>query len=117
MSTEATVTVAMAARELGLTPLGPLPQPDRALSGAIVSDLLSYVMANGAEGQLWVTLQGHANIVAVAALAGLAAVVVAGGFEPEAETRERAQEERVALFASADNAFTLAGKLYALGLR
>lgn len=116
MSNAAQLTVAQVASELGLTSLAQTAS-DRPVTGAIVSDLLSYVMANAAPGQVWVTVQGHANVVAVAALAGLAAVVIAAGFEPEEETRDRAQEEGVALYLSDETAFALAGKLYALGLR
>jgi len=116
MNTAAPVTVAQVATELALRPLVE-PAGDRPVTGAIVSDLLSYVMANAAAGQVWVTVQGHANVVAVAALAGLAAVVIAAGFEPEDETRERAQEENIPLYLSDESAFALAGKLYTLGLR
>lgn len=116
MSTAAEVTVAQVAAELGLTPLVQLAG-DRPVTGAIVSDLLSYVMANGKAGQVWVTVQGHANVVAVAALAGLSAVVIAAGFRPEDETCERAQEEGLPLYLSEESSFALAGKLYAMGLR
>lgn len=116
MSDETPVTLARLAQQLGLTPLAELTD-DRRVTGAIVSDLLSYVMANGAAGQIWVTVQGHANVVAVAALAGLAAVVIAAGFEPEEEARERAQEEGIPVFLSDQTSFALAGKLYALGVR
>lgn len=111
-----TLTVGQVAAELELTMLV-AADPERTVDGVIVSDLLSYVMANGASGQVWVTLQGHANIVAVAALAGLSAIIIAAGFAPEEETRERAEEEGLALFLADESAFTLAGKLYALGLR
>jgi hypothetical protein len=116
MSNEGRLTVARVAEELGLTTLVPAPEGATA-SGAIVGDLLSYIMANGQAGQVWVTVQGHANVVAVAALAGLPAIVIAAGFEPEEETKERAQEEGIGLYLSADTAFSLAGRLYELGLR
>ncbi|MEI6500766.1 MAG: serine kinase [Armatimonadota bacterium] len=116
MKTAPELTVAQVAGELGLKPLAEATG-DRLVTGAIVSDLLSYVMAKAAAGQVWVTVQGHANVVAVAALAGLAAVVIAAGFEPEDETRDRALEEGIPLFVSEESAFALAGKLYALGLR
>jgi len=110
------MTVAQVAEALGLTPLVP-PPAEATVSGAIVSDLLSYVMAHGRAGQVWVTVQGHVNVVAVAALTGLSAVVIAAGFSPEEETRERAQEEGIPLYLSEQGAFSLAGRLYELGLR
>ena len=33
-----------------------------------IGDLLSFVMANGKEGALWLTVQKHLNVVAVAEL-------------------------------------------------
>ena len=101
---------------LRLTPLVPA-RSEATVSGAIIADLLSYVMANGEAGQVWVTVQGHANVVAVAALAGLPAIVMAAGFQPEDETKERAQEEGIGLYLSEQSAFSLAGRLYELGLR
>jgi predicted transcriptional regulator len=102
---------------LELTPANAAAVADRPVTGALVSDLLSYVMANGRAGQIWVTVQGHANIVAVAVLANLAAVIVADGFQPEEEAVARAEEEGLALFTSPLDPFTLAGRLYEMGLR
>lgn len=116
MSSQKMPSVADIARELDLTALV-AARPDATASGVIVADLLSYVMASGEAGQVWITVQGHANVVAVAALAGLPAIVIAAGFEPEEETKERAQEEGIGLYLSPNSAFSLAGRLYALGLR
>ena len=62
-----------------------------------MSDLLSDVMANAQDGDVWVTLQKHVNIVAVAQLKNLAAIVVVNGREPDADTRARAAEHGVAI--------------------
>jgi predicted transcriptional regulator len=110
------VTVAQAVEALGLTArveanLGAV------VTGGQVCDLLSHVMASGRRGEVWITIQTHANIVAVAALAGMAAIVIAGGFQPEAETIFRAEEEEIALLVSDESAYRLAGRLYALGVR
>jgi predicted transcriptional regulator len=110
------VMVGRAAEALGLTACVEA-NLDGEIAGAQVSDLLSYVMAEGRRGQVWITIQTHPNIVAVAGLAGMHAIVIAGGFEAEAETIARAEEEEMGLFTSPENAFTLAGKLYELGVR
>ena len=90
---------------------------DTAVTGAQVCDLLSHVMGQGRAGQAWITIQTHANIIAVAALAKLSAVIIAGGFEPEEETIMRAEEEGIPLLLSREAAFTLAGQLWELGVR
>jgi predicted transcriptional regulator len=87
------------------------------VAGAQVCDLLSHVMARGREGQVWVTIQTHPNIVAVAALARLAAVVLAHDMQPEEETVMRAEDEGMPLLLTSDSAYTVAGKLYELGIR
>ncbi len=46
--------------------------------GAYVSDLLSDVMGNSKKGDVWITLQIHLNIVAVAGHAGLAGIIIVG---------------------------------------
>lgn len=43
--------------------------------GGYASDLLSNVMGQAAPGMIWVTMQGHQNIAAVASLIGLSAVI------------------------------------------
>ena len=87
------------------------------VGGGYVSDLLSDVMANARDGDVWVTLQKHVNIVAVAQLKNLAAVVIVNGREPEADTLARAAEHRVAIVRTPLSAFDAAGRLYQLGLR
>lgn len=81
-----------------------------------VSDLLSDVLANGNEGDLWVTLQTHQNIVAVAALKELSAIVIANGREPEEKTIQKAEAEGVLIMVSKMPAFEIIGKLYGLGI-
>jgi len=53
---------------LGMKPLSAFSRLSGECSGGYVSDLLSDVMANAKAGDLWVTLQTHQNIVAVASL-------------------------------------------------
>jgi len=117
MAEGAAVTVGQAAEELGLCQRAGPDEREAMVSGALVGDLLSHVMAHGRAGNLWITIQAHPNILAVAALGDLAAVIIADGFEPDQETVARADEEGVPLFTSGDSAYTVAGKLYALGVR
>ena len=90
---------------------------EKEVEGGYVSDLLSDVIAHGQKGTIWVTLQVHQNIVAVAVLKELAGIVIIGGKEPAAETLKKAQNEEVAILSTQLSAFEVAGRLYALGLR
>ena len=84
--------------------------------GGYVSDLMSDVMANAGEGTLWVTLQIHQNIVAVAVMKSLAGIVLINGREPEPETVQKAETEAIPIMVTPMPAFELVGKLFALGV-
>ena len=46
----------------------------------------------------------------------MAAIVIAGGFSPDKETKEKADQEGIPLLAWPDSAYDLAGKIYNLGV-
>lgn len=89
---------------------------ERKVRGGYASDLLSNVMGQAEADSVWVTMQGHQNIIAVAALANIAAVIVAGGTQPEAETIAKANREQILLFSTTEPTFSVIGKLYELGV-
>ncbi len=90
---------------------------DREVLGGYVSDLLSDVIAGAQEGDLWITLQLHQNIVAVAYLNNLAGIVVVGGREPDPETLQKAEDQDVPIVMTPMKAYELAGRLFGLGIR
>lgn len=87
---------------------------DREVRGGYSGDLLSDVIAHGTPGDLWMTMQVHVNIVAVAVLKDLAGIIIVGGRQPAQETIRRATEEHVAILVSDLPAYETAGRLYAL---
>ena len=89
---------------------------DRVVTGGYASDLLSDVLANSEQGNLWITLQVHQNIVAVASMKDLAGVVLVNGREPEQDTVEKAEAENVAIMVTELPTFELVGRLYGLGV-
>ncbi len=89
---------------------------ERPVTGGYASDLLSCVMAKAQAGNVWVTLQAHPNVVAVASLLDLAAVIVSEGLRPDQETLERAEQNGVVLLGSPRTTFTVVGQLSALGV-
>ena len=109
--------VSKAVELLGLSISASGDRLDAPITGAQVSDLLSYLIAEAKPGNLWLTIQTHPNIVAVAELAGLCGIVVTGGMEPEEETAARAEEHGIPLLTSTKSGFALAGELYQLGVR
>ncbi|MGE5550989.1 MAG: serine kinase [Bacteroidota bacterium] len=110
------MTLSEMAARLSLEPLVP-GEPERQVTGAYVSDLLSDVMAHARADAVWVTIQIHQNVVAVASLLNLAAVIIAGGLRPAEETVAKARAVGLPLYAAKENSFLVAGRLYELGLR
>ncbi|MGQ9652945.1 MAG: DRTGG domain-containing protein [Thermodesulfobacteriota bacterium] len=90
---------------------------EKEVKGGYASDLLSDVMAHTKPGDLWITLQVHLNIVAVATLNDLAGIILVNGREPEEATLRKATEEGVVLMVSALSTFEVAGRLYEMGIR
>ena len=86
------------------------------VTGGYVGDLLSDVIANAKAGSIWITMQVHVNIVAVAVLKELSAIILVNGRAPAADTLQKANEERVAILTSNGSAFETAGRLHALGI-
>ena len=86
-------------------------------SGGYASDMLSCVMSGAPRQGIWITLQAHANIVAVSALLDLCAVIITEGAIPDPATIEKANQEGVALFSTTKASFYIVGKLWEMGLR
>lgn len=89
----------------------------REITGGYASDLLSCVMARAKAGNVWVTLQAHPNVVAVASLLELAAVIITEGIVPDPETILRARENAVVLLTTERDTFAIVGDLAGLGVR
>ena len=82
-----------------------------------VSDLLSDVMRNARSDSIWVTIQHHENVVAVALMADIPVISFANDITPEQEVIERADEEGITICRYPKNSFELVGKLYQLGIK
>ncbi len=89
---------------------------ERQVTDGYCGDLLSEIMANAAEGCVWLTIQGHLNIVAVAVLRDMAAIVVTGGQTPNDETLQKANQEGIPILLWSDSSYQLAGRFYSIGI-
>jgi predicted transcriptional regulator len=87
---------------------------DNVISGGYVSDLLSDVMGNAEAGHIWMTLQTHKNVMAIASLKDLAAVVLVNNHEPEADMLAQSNEEGIPLLGTSLSTFEIAGRIYEL---
>ena len=100
--------------KLELTTISGQNNLDVEVTGGYTSDLLSDVIANSKEGNLWITLQTHQNTIAVAKLKDLAGIIIVNNREPDEETVQKAKQENIPLLCSSEMAFEISGKLYRL---
>ena len=90
---------------------------DREVRGGYASDLLSDVLAHARKGNVWITLQIHPNIAAVANVKELCGIIIVQGRTPEAETLRKAAEEQIPILVSPLATYDLVCRLGELGVR
>ena len=95
------------------------PQDFKAVApqGGYASDLLSCVVAGAQPGNLWVTLQAHMNVVAVAALREVSAVIITENAQPDVDVIEKANGQGVVLLSTEKPSYEIVGKLWEMGIR
>ena len=84
------------------------------VTGGYTSDLLSDVMGHADAGYLWITLQAHKNVIAIASLKELAAVILVKGITPDEEMLNLSNQEGIPVLGSHLQAFELSGETYSL---
>lgn len=90
---------------------------DIAPTGGYSSDLLSCVMTGAKKGYLWITLQAHLNIVAIAALNEVAAIIITENAQPDAASIAKANQQGVVLLSTSQPTYEVNGKLWEMGIR
>lgn len=98
--------------KLNLTVVAGIEGLDKEVTGGYTSDLLSDVMGNAESGMIWITLQTHKNVMAIASLKDMAAVLLVKGLQPESAMAEQANEEGITILSTDLSAFEMSGKLY-----
>ena len=87
---------------------------DTVVLGGYTSDLLSDVMGNLNEGEVWITLQTHRNVMAVASLKEAAAVILIKDLHRDEDLLAYAEEEGIPVLGTSKGAFEISGELYLL---
>lgn len=77
-------------------------------TGVYIGDLLSLVMSRAKQGDIWITIQTHINVVAVADLLDLSAILVAEGIEVDQDTVIKANDLGLPILQSKMSAYELA---------
>jgi predicted transcriptional regulator len=89
---------------------------DKEIKGVYISDMVSDIIGIG-EGNLLVTLQTHKNLIAAANLVDVAAIVFSRGKTPAEDVIALANKAGIGLLGFDEDTWTLAKKLYELGIR
>ena len=100
----------------GLKTMAGMEGLSREIETGYCGDLLSDVMANCPRKAAWLTIQSHQNIVAVAVLREIAAIILVNGRLPDEETKARADEEGIHILVTPMQAYRMAGRLYESGI-
>lgn len=89
---------------------------DDFVEGVYCGDLLSWVMSKAKPGNVWITIQSHINVIAVASLIGIPAVIIVEGSEVDNDVIQKANEEEIAIFTSSKPAYEIASLCAAKGI-
>lgn len=100
--------------KLGLKVLSGANGMNREIDGCYISDLLSDVMGNAMEGNIWITLQTHKNVMAVASLKELSCIILVKNLMPNDETIEQSNDEDLPILQTSLPTYEIAGQVYNL---
>jgi hypothetical protein len=89
---------------------------DKEIRGVYISDMVSDIIGIG-DGNLLVTLQTHKNVIAAANLVDVAAIVFSRGKVPADDVIALATKAGIGLLGFEGDTWTLAKKLYEIGIR
>ncbi|WP_322200367.1 DRTGG domain-containing protein [Acutalibacter intestini] len=82
------------------------------MDGCYIGDLLSWVMGRAQAGNVWLTVMGNLNAIAVAALADVAGIVLCEDAALDQDAQKRADMQGIPVYACAENLYQTAIKVY-----
>lgn len=107
-------TVSEVAQKCGWTLLAGKSGTSREVEGCYAGDLLSWVMGRAGEGNLWLTVMGNVNAVAVATLADVSAIVLTESAALDADAAQRAEQRGIPVYRTEKNTYETAIEVYEL---
>lgn len=81
------------------------------VQGCYIGDLLSWVMGRAGEGNVWITVMGNVNAVAVAKLADISCILLCENAPLDEEARLQAEANGIPVLTSDKPAYVLALEL------
>jgi len=89
---------------------------DNPIKGVISGDLLSYILGHGSSNQIWITMQTHQNVIAIAALKEFACVILIDDNTVDEAVLESAKKNLIPVIISPLSAFETIRSLIQIGL-
>ena len=84
---------------------------DKKITGCYIGDLLSWAMSRVQAGDVWLTVMGNINAIAVAALSDAACIILTDAAALDEEAKEKAQQQGITVFSSNANSYQVAVQL------
>lgn len=104
------MTVKALAEQLGCKILS-MPSPEKEINGAYIGDLLSWVMGNAKQGNVWITIMSNINTVAVATLVDISCIILAENTMPDDGVLDVAMAKGVNVLSTSLSAYKVATQL------
>lgn len=80
---------------------------EETISAGYSGDLLSEVMVNAPSGSVWLTVQGHPTVIAIAVQKQMTGVIITGGYQADPETIAHANDKNIPLMLTDHSSFDL----------
>ena len=88
-----------------------MPSPEKEVDGVYIGDLLSWVMGKAESGNVWITIMSNINIVAVASLTDVSAILVTENVVLDDEIIKTATEKGINILSTALSSYEAATKI------
>ncbi|MCI9575479.1 MAG: hypothetical protein HFJ84_02150 [Clostridiales bacterium] len=81
------------------------------ITGCYIGDFLSWAMGKIAAGNVWITVMGNVNALAVAALTDAACIILAEGASLDEEAVQKAKQQGILVLAAEQSSYQLAVRI------
>ena len=82
------------------------------VDGCYVGDLMSWVMARAQSGNVWITVMGNVNAIAVATLTDVCCIVLTENAALDADAAQKAEMQGIPVYGCEANSFETAVQVY-----
>ncbi|MDP4119514.1 MAG: DRTGG domain-containing protein [Bacillota bacterium] len=105
------MTVAQLAEQFNLKLLAGEQGTNCEFTGCYVGDLLSWVMGRAKSGDIWLTVMGNINAIAVASLADIACIVLTENAALDDDAKAKADTLGIPIYITEESSFHTAMKI------